>query len=344
MVVKRKSTSIKDIAKACNVSVATVSRALSKRGYVSEEKRIEIRNMAKKLGYIYNYNAQILQRGKSNTIGIIIADIENYFYHLVLKNLIIDFEKQGYKVLIAYSFENSDIERENITSFLSSKVDALIFTPISNKNEDLITLINKQNIPLLQLFRQAYPYVDAVCVDDGHGAYLATKHLLDQGLRNVLLLTVKLDFTPSRSKGYIQAHEELDLPINKELICRYPLGVSIKNECRTFIKTHNVDAIIAGTNTFGSEVMEVMREEKINLPLIVFDELNWLKMLNVTTIAQPIDLIHKDIVENIMTKLNDKTYVTPTIGQNIRVKPKLIVRKSSNKKRKNSYSINKANN
>ena len=97
MVVKRKSTSIKDIAKACNVSVATVSRALSKRGYVSEEKRIEIRNMAKKLGYIYNYNAQILQRGKSNTIGIIIADIENYFYHLVLKNLIIDFENKAIK-------------------------------------------------------------------------------------------------------------------------------------------------------------------------------------------------------------------------------------------------------
>lgn len=330
MVPRRKSSNIKDIAIACNVSVATVSRALSNRGYVSEEKQVEIKQMAKKLGYIYNNNAQVLKMGKSNTIGIIISDIENYFYNLVLKKLIIDFEKHGYKVLISYSFENSDIERENLVSFLSNRVDAIIFTPISNKNEAIIKLINSQNIPLLQLFRQAYPYVDAVCVDDGYGSYLATKKFLDQGLQKVLLLTVKLDFTPSRSKGYILAHQESNQPVNEEFICRYPLGTSIKNEVKEYIETHNIDAVIAGTNVFGSEVLEVMKEMKIKLPLIVFDELNWLKMLDITTIAQPIDEIHNYVVENILTKLKNKSYTTSNIeGKNIRVKPQLILRKSS---------------
>jgi len=326
---KRKTLNIKDIAQACNVSVATVSRALTGRDYVKEEKKQEILNMAKKMGYISDNNAQILKWGKSFTIGIIISDIENYFYNLVLKNLIIDFEKFGYKVLISYSFENSEIERENIVSFLSSKVDAIIFTPISNKNQRLIELINRRNIPLLQLFRQAYPNVDAICVDDGFGSYLATKHFLDQGLKNILLASVKLDFTPSRSKGYIKAYEEKGLLINDELVCRFPLGVQIENECNMKFDTIKVDAIIAGTNIFGGQIIQMMEKRKQNIPLIVFDDLDWLKMLNISTIAQPIEEIHKDVVENIMTKLKDPDYVSPTIGANVRVKPKLIVRKSS---------------
>ncbi len=320
---------LKDIAKECNVSIATVSRALNNRGPLKAETKERILSKAEEMGYITDRNAKILKKGKSNTIGIIISDIENYFYNLILKQLIIEFEKLHYKVLISYSFENSDIEKENIISMLESKVDALIFTPISNKNEQLIQLMIRLNLPLLQLFRQAYPYVDAICVDDGYGAYLATKHFLNQDLKRIMLASVKLDFTPSRSKGYIKAYEEAGVHVNRDLICRFPLGISVYKQLKQRIQTDKIDAIIAGTNVFGSEIIKIMDTLKVKIPLIVFDEMFWLESLHISTIKQPLKEIYKAIISNIMTKLNDKNFVSPMIGENVRIKPTLIIRESS---------------
>lgn len=320
---------IKDIARACHVSTATVSRALRGTDYVSKEKKEEILAHARKMEYIVDNNAQILKNGKSNTIGIIVSDIENFFYNMVLENLITEFKKYGYRVVITYSFEDSQTERDNFKFLLSSKVDAIIFTPISNNNLDMIDIIRKRKIPLLQLFRQAYPNVDAICVDDGYGAYLATKHLLNSNHKRIMLLSVKVDFTPSRSKGYRKAMEENQLPIDEDLIQRFPIGTSIESKIVSLIKKYKPDAIIAGTNTFGLEAIQAMNKLDYNLPIVIFDNLEWLKILGISTIAQPVNEIYLQTVENIISKLSDEQYMPPEVGSNIRIKPELIVRKSS---------------
>lgn len=320
---------IKDVAKACNVSIATASRALRNTGYVSKEKRKAIIEKANELGYIVDNNAQTLKKGKSMTIGIIVSDIENFFYNMVLQNLITEFAKYGYRVIISYSFEDAEIEKDCIKFLLSSKVDALIFTPISNTNQDLINLIRKRNIPLLQLFRQAYPEVDAICVDDGYGAYIATKHFLSKNLNKVMLLSVKLPFTPSRSKGYKLAMSEHHIPVDENLIQRFPLGKTIEPKLIELIERYKPEAIIAGTNTFGLDAIEAMRKLNVQIPLIVFDNLDWLKLLEISTIAQPIKEIHEQTVDNIISKLNTKHYISPESGLNVRIRPELIIRKSA---------------
>lgn len=320
---------IKDVAKACNVSIATASRALRNIGYVNKEKREMIIKKANEMGYIVDNNAQTLKKGKSMTIGVIVSDIENFFYNMVLQNLITEFAKYNYRVIISYSFEDETIERDCIKFLLSSKVDALIFTPISNTNKDLIDLMRKRNMPLLQLFRQAYSEVDAICVDDGYGAYIATKHFLDKNLKKIMLLSVRLPFTPSRSKGYKEAMLEKNIPIDENLIQRFPLGKTIEPKIIELIEKFHPDAIIAGTNTFGLDTIEAMRKLNIQIPLIVFDNLDWLKLLEISTIAQPIKEIHEQTVDNIISKLSHKHYVSPDNGINIRIRPELIIRKSA---------------
>jgi DNA-binding LacI/PurR family transcriptional regulator len=319
---------IKDIAKACNVSVATASRALRNTGYVSKEKRDLIHRVAKEHGYIVDSNAQNLKNGKSNTIGIIVSDIKNFFYNMVLENLIVEFKRFGYRVIISYSFENSLTERDCFQFLLSSKVDAIIFTPISNTNQDLVDISQKRDIPLLQLFRSAYPEIDSICVDDGYGAYLATKHLVAHSYRRIMLVSVKLPFTPNRSKGYKRALEEADIQVNEDLIQRFEIGNSIEAKLTELIDRLKPDAIIAGTNTFGLNAIEAMNSLGVNLPLVVFDNLDWLKLLGITTIAQPIKQIYEQTVENIMTKLESgKSSFEEAV--NIKIKPELIVRRST---------------
>ncbi len=322
-------TNIKDVAVACNVSIATASRALSGVGYVKKSKRESILSKAKELGYIVDSNAKSLKSGRTHTIGIVVADIGNYFYNLVLEKLIIEFKKLGYNVFLSYSFENTQYERENIKSMLSSKVDALIFTPISNSNADLISIMEKRDIKVLQLFRQAYPNVDALCVDDEYGAYLATKHLIETGKRKILLLSVKLDFTPNRSNGYIRAFHEAKIPVDPNYIRLYSLGHSIEPEIEGLIRELKPDGIVAGTNNFGMDTLMSLKRTNNKASLIVFDDLEWFNLLDVTTIAQPIDSIFQKTVDNIMEKI--KSEEPRETGTLITVEPHLIIRGSSKK-------------
>lgn len=317
-------TTIKDVASACGVSTATASRALSGLGYVNKAKRELIRKKAEELGYIVDSHAKSLKSGKSNMIGVIVSDINNYFYNLILEKLIDEFKKLGYNVLLAYSFENSSFERANIKSFLSLNVDALIFTPVSNANADLVQLMQKREVKLLQLFRQAYPTVDAICVDDEHGAYLATKHLLDRGFRDILLLSVKLDFTPNRSNGYRKAFLERGLPVNENLIRLYPLGHSIEPEIQTLIEHTKPDAIIAGTNNFGLDALIALKQLNYHSEVVVFDDLEYFDLLDITTVAQPIDVIFKNVIAATMAQI-DQTEQTLT-GHLMSIPPHLNIR------------------
>lgn len=320
---------IKDIAKICNVSIATVSRAFRGNPHISPETRNLILSKSKELGYIVDTNAQTLQSGVSHTIGIIVSDISNYFYNIILSNLYIEFEKYGYKLIVSYSFENEEKERESFKFLLSSKVDAIIFTPINNTNEDLIKIIKDRNIPIVQLFRKAYPEIDSICVDDGFGAYLATTHFIERNYKKIMLLSVDLHFTPSRSKGYKQAMSEHNLPIDENLICKFPIGNSIEPQLVQLFKKYKPEAIIAGTNTYGLDAIKAMNKINVNVPLIVFDNLDWLKLLEISTVAQPIKEIYEQVVDNIITKLKDSNYVSQSQGFDIRIKPELIIRKSS---------------
>ncbi|HOJ44940.1 MAG TPA: LacI family DNA-binding transcriptional regulator [Bacilli bacterium] len=320
---------IKDVAKACNVSSATASRALSGDGYVKKSKREMILKKAEELGYIVDSHAKSLKSGRSNTIGVIVSDIGNYFYNIVLEKLIVEFKNRGYNVLLAYSFENSQYERQNIKSMLSYKVDALIFTPVSNSNADLISIMGKRNIKILQLFRQAYENVDALCVDDEYGAYLATSHLLNHGKKRILLFSVKLDYTPNRSNGYIRALHEANMTVDDSLIRLYPLGHSIETEIEKLLIEIKPDAIIAGTNNFGLDALMALKKLNLDISTIVFDDLEWFQLLNVTTIAQPIDEIFQKTVANIMGKIDNPE--AEQISQCIKVEPQLNIRESSTK-------------
>jgi len=318
---------IKDVAKACNVSIATVSRALRNSGYVSPEKKKLIFEKSSELGYIADNNAQNLKHGKSYTIGIIVSDIENFFYSLVLGKLVNEFKQYGYKTLITYSFENIQIEAENFKMLLSSKVDAIIFTPISNENQNLIDIALSRKIPVLQLYRRAYPEISSLVVDDSYGAYLATCYLLENGCSRIGLLSVNLQYTPYRSEGYIRAYNDRHLTVDHNLIIKYPLGRSVKDNIKEFITTHTPDAIIAGTNTFGIDTLEAMKELNLRLnqdiKLVVFDEIHWLRFLGITTVAQPIDDIYKNCVRMILSGIENPSNNTIS---NIKVTPKIIIR------------------
>ncbi|MCI2069003.1 MAG: LacI family transcriptional regulator [Bacilli bacterium] len=320
---------IKDVALACNVSIATASRALCNTGYVSAEKKNMILKAADELGYIVDTNAKTLKTGVSKTIGIIIPDIGNFWYSLVVKNLIVEFKKYDYKVLILYSFEDSETEGDNFAQLLSNNVDAIIFTPTSNKNRRFINIALKRKVPVLQVYRCAYEDVDSFEVNDAYGAYLATKELMQEGCKRILLLSAKVDFTPDRPKGYIQALSEGDIPVDENLIQLFRPDQSIIFEIKKLINECQPDGIIAGTGPFGQDTLSAFQEMGLSqdkIKVIIFDNLDWMKLLNITTIAQPIEDISTQVSKITISRIAEKNKLPADKALHIKINPELIIR------------------
>jgi DNA-binding LacI/PurR family transcriptional regulator len=305
---------VKDVAKAAGVSVATVSRALRNEGYVSEKSRLKVLRTAAEIGYTPDLNAKSLRSGKSNAIGVIVSDLSNNFYSIVLSRLEQELKSLGYVMLLAHSNENSEEEATNINLMLRSRVDGIIFTPVTKDNQGAVDAAMRHRIPLLQLYRNAYPEVDSVVVDDEFGAYLATTYLIEQGHRRILLLGVKSDISPSRTSGYFRAFYEHGLQADTSLAMELPPNADFTSQLHAMFPKGkaapgiDITAIVAGTNGFGYEAVMYFNEVGISIPedisMVVFDDVSWVSITNMAVIRQPVDSIAFNALQIMMSRIN----------------------------------------
>ena len=97
---------LKDVAKACNVSAYTVSRAINGKKDISKETKEMILSVAKKMGYIANSGARNLRVGSTNNIAVIYDDFENPYYNMVIKELAYKLQEKGYYMTMFYDFDS----------------------------------------------------------------------------------------------------------------------------------------------------------------------------------------------------------------------------------------------
>ncbi len=241
----------REVAELAGVSPASVSRAFREDAYISRETRERIFAAAEKLGYTPNLMARSLKSQKSNTIGLVISDIDNPFYSIITRIIEAELKRLGYRLLLSYSNENSEQELEDLSLLASSRVDGIIFTPTNDKNASFIKNLKKQNIALVQMYRTGYKNIDSVVMDDELGAYYATKHLLQNGHTDILLLSVESPISPSRANGYRKAMLEADQIVNEDYVLHLPFQTDLKNIIKNKLNSTKPTAVIAGTNTIG---------------------------------------------------------------------------------------------
>ncbi len=327
---------IKDVAKRANVSVATASRALRKKGYLSEKTLEKVNNAAKELGYIPDMNARQLRRGNSNLIGIIVSDIGNYFYNLMLSKIEKTLKQNECAMLLSYSLENPEEERKSFMALIAARVSVIIFTPVCSKNHDLIEKAKENDIRLIQLYRKVYDDVDAFCFDDTTGAYIATKHLIEKGCKSPMLIEVNYEnmgntaVKQSRTEGYLKCLDEYD--IKNPLIFGHCLIGNMTEELSEFIVKNKPDGIIAGTNTFGIEALTVCKKLNLKIPedikIVVFDDVDWLDYNEITTIRQPINYMTEKLCDSLLNKAEKEINADSEVIFEKYV-PEIVIRSSS---------------
>ena len=211
---------LKDVAKETGFAINTVSRALKDKEDISEATRTHIKEAAKRMGYINNSLAGALRSGTTKSIAVILGDISNPHFSILVKEIERTARKHNYSTFIINTDESCDLEEEAIHSALGKKVDGIIICP-TQKSVDNIKLLQKTGVPFVLIGRYFKELqTDYVVCNDINGGYLATKHLIERGHQRILFLNGPLYISSAyeRLEGYKLALKESGIKYDAALV------------------------------------------------------------------------------------------------------------------------------
>lgn len=341
---KSKKPSIKDIAKALHVSVTTVSFVLNGKGKemrISDEVIQKILDFAKEINYTPNQLAQGLRTGKTNIIVFMVEDISNHFFAQLARIIEVIAYKKGYKVIFC-SNENDDKKTvELLNVFKDRKVDGYILIPSEGVKHQIEGLL-EENIPLV-LFDRYFPELETnyVIIDNEYATYNATKHLIENGFKNVGFITtdVKQTQMTDRMEGYIKAvsEEKLEqkvLQIPYECLNKPKAELMLEN---FFRDNKNLDSVFFSTNYLTQKGLSILKKNYSSKlhewGILTFDDNEYFSIHtpSITAIAQPLEKIGVKLMEIILQELAEDRKANKILKQ-VTLKTSLKVRESSKAK------------
>ncbi len=323
-------TTIIDIAKIAGVSVGTASMAINNKPGISEATRQKILEVASRLNYTPNQNARSLITKKSNTIGLVVTDVTNPFFGMLVNEINNAVISKGYNLLLGVSNDTIENEKRSIDTFLGQRVEGVIIVPCVQKEHDISHIYNLKtnNVPFV-FATTAYPGVDADCImtDLARGSYLLTKHLLDRGHTRIFLVSGyrELILSSLRIRGYREAFKEKNLNYSEDWVIETIPNFEHGYEVTERILAEKPDAIITINDVLALGVIKCLKENKIRVPEDIsvggYDDLLYTSILEtpLTTIRQPITEIANGSVEMLLRRLDgDKSpcetlYVEPIL-------------------------------
>ena len=211
---------MKDVAKATGFSTATISRVFSGKDTVTPATRKKIFKTAEKLGYQPNKMAAALRSGKSRTIGVIVPNIDSEVFASAIKSMEQLLQSQGYYVVICQSHESFEEEKKIIDNLRNLQVDGVIVSISKNTtNLDHLNQPKASGVGVV-LFDRSFELdeINSVIINNFHGAYQATQHLVDVGCTNILHLRGResVGIFHERQRGYQEALQRNNLPLKPE--------------------------------------------------------------------------------------------------------------------------------
>jgi DNA-binding LacI/PurR family transcriptional regulator len=187
---RRGMPSIVEVAREAGVSTATAARALGGYGYVSEKARSSVLAAAGRMGYRPNGLARSMITGATQTLGVLVPDIENAFFSRSLRGIADVAHERGYEVLLVNTDEDVEIEQKALGVLTERRVDGLVIAPTDVSDKDAMRAVVNAGIPIVFIDR-TLPGVpaDVVGIDNRAAAREATERLLDLGHERIALLT-----------------------------------------------------------------------------------------------------------------------------------------------------------
>lgn len=218
----KRQITLKDIAKALNLSPSTVSRAMKNHPAISDETKELVQNYAEKHKYKPNTLAMQLRTNKNNTIGVIVPEIVHFFFSTVLAGIQDEAESENYNLLFCHTNESYEREVKSVETLLDARVCGILASQSKTTEKyDHFQEVIDNNVQLVFFDRICTGInTDKVVVDDYAGAYNAVNYMAETGCKRIAFLGSNplLPISNNRRMGYEDALRKHKLPVNKQLM------------------------------------------------------------------------------------------------------------------------------
>lgn len=283
---------IVDVARAAQVSVATVSRALNGSARVDPVLAERVREAAERLGYQPNAVARNLRRRGTQVVALIITDINNPFYTAVARGVEDHAQEAGYSVLLCNTDEDQRKEDRYLEVAAQERVAGVVLAPRSPSSD--ISVLESGNIPVVVVDRHLDRSADFVTAASFEGAVMATEHLLRQGWRRPACITRPADTatTEQRRLGYADVMRRHGLP---EVVRHVPFHADsgVAEVHRLFEGADPPDALLTVDSMLALGVTLGLKQRGLRIGhdvgVIGFDDPVWAPVVDppLSVIAQP---------------------------------------------------------
>lgn len=269
---KKRRTSLKDLASQLGVSIATVSRALRNSHEVGEDMKRQVQELAKQLNYRPNPFARSLRKEAPRVIGVVVPNLVTHYYAAVLDGVEEYALKEGYSVICANSHESYEQEERLVDNFVSMHVEGIIACLAQDTVDYSHFLdINNMGIPLVFFARTCLPDMFSSVVGDGDvAAQQATQHLIDNGSRKIAFIggPNHLDMVRRRKHGYLEALRDNNIEIDRSLVvCGMIDYEQVRENIIKLLNSDNMpDAILAFNNTITYAAFDAIKTVGLRIP------------------------------------------------------------------------------
>lgn len=329
------SVTIKDVAKAAGVSVATVSRVLNNSAAVSEETAAAVNEVIKEMGYSPNFLGRNLRKCETNNILAILPSTSHTVYSDIIRGMQ-DAAYPNYDILLSTSNSYLGTEMRLLEMLFNRTVDAAVLLGTQLDAKTLNDLNKRYNIALC-CERVSGAKVLTVTINDEEAAYDAVKMFLEKGKTKIGLVTTggHTDALSSvdREKGYIRALSEYGIQVEEKYIYRCSYEYSDGREAmKYFLSLDEMpQAVFCISDLLAAGVIKQAFREGIavgtELEVCGFDNISLSEMYTpgITTVAQP----GYEMGRTVINKLLDNMHSTVKNNDMIVLNHKLVIRGSA---------------
>lgn len=327
-------TTIRDVAEAAGVSIATVSRVLSKSTYpVNDETRQRILRAAKELGYSVNRAARSLRTDRSFMIGVILDNFSSFFAPTIIRGLQDVLHHNSYFCLVVNIPWEIHSQTRVVQDLLGHSVDGFIFVETWHPVADSKAMLSGKPYAIVhRLFHE--PHEHSVIPDEDYNSTIAVDHLIAMGHKRIGYISGPSNFFSSHDRftAFRQALAAANLPLHNDIIRTGDWHVSSGYKAAQDILSANIipTAIVAANDQMAFGAIRAIQDKGLRVPddiaVVGYDDDEFAKVSNptITTVSLPLFEMGQVAATNLLKQLNGER----SSPEEVCIKSHLIVRQS----------------
>lgn len=287
---------IRDVARLAEVSVSTVSLALSNPGRVSQKTLERIRSAVAAVGYVADPLAQSLARGRSKMIGLVVGNVGNPFFGDIRRELENYALEHEHFVLITDSSGKPEREQALVEHLIGLKIAGLALAP-SSFGPDYVRFVESIKVPMV-CFDQKVAGIerDFVGSDNYLAGAMLTEHLLQLGHRRIAFIAgpQHMHTASERHRGFVETMASAGVEVNPNYVVdgQFTRSAGYEAAMRLLIQPERPTAILGANNAVALAALQAMQELGFDCPgdisLCMIDDVQWSNVITprITMVVQ----------------------------------------------------------